>query len=75
MEVIPLSEARRNLTSLVSKLSDPRMEPVVISVRGKAKVAMLSVATLEELQEAKYRDQCHKIFDELDALNRSLAHK
>lgn len=75
MQTVPISKARRNLTSLVSKISDPKTDPVIISVRGKSKAAIISVAALEELQKAKYRNQCHKVFDELDALNRSLVNK
>ena len=75
MEAISLTEARRFLTAFVAKTSDPDSDPVIISVRGKPRAALISDEMLEELQKAKYREQCHKIFDELDALNKALVNK
>ena len=75
MEAVSLTEARRSLTTLIAKASDPNSDPVIISVRGKPRAALISVELLEKMQKAKYREQSHRIFDELDALNKALVNK
>ncbi len=75
IQTVPLSDARRHLTDLVAEVTQPDGKPVVISVRGRASVVLLSTEVYEDLLKSKYREEFKKIFDELDDLNKSLANK
>ena len=69
---IPLSEARRNLTDLITNVTQPDGQPVVITVRGKPCVALISAEAYEDYLKEKHREDFKEIFDELDDLNKSL---
>lgn len=75
LQSVPLSEARRNLTELIAGVTKPDGQPVVISVRGKPAVVLLSVESYDDYLRTKYRDEFKEIFDELDDLNKSLVNK
>lgn len=75
LQSVPLSEARRNLTELIAGVTKPDGQPVVISVRGKPAVVLLSVESYDDYLKTKYRDEFKEIFDELDDLNKSLVNK
>lgn len=75
LQSVPLSEARRNLTDLIAGVSKPDGQPVVISVRGKPTVVLLSAESYDDYLKTKYRDEFKEIFDELDDLNKSLVNK
>lgn len=75
LQSVPLTEARRNLTDLVAGVTKPDGQPVVISVRGKPAVVLLSVESYDDYLQKKYRDEFKEIFDELDDLNKSLVNK
>lgn len=75
LQSVPLSEARRNLTDLIAGVSKPDGQPVVISVRGKPAVVLLSAESYDDYLKTKYRDEFKEIFDELDDLNKSLVNK
>lgn len=75
LQSVPLSEARRNLTDLIAGVTKPDGQPVVISVRGKPAVVLLSVESYDDYLKTKYRDEFKEIFDELDDLNKSLVNK
>ena len=72
---IPLSEARQNLTHIVATVTSKGGEPVLISVRGKPTVAIISAEEYQDYLKAKYREEFRSIFDELDELNKSLVNK
>lgn len=48
--IISVSEARENLTSLVAKV-DKTMDRVIITVNGKAKATLISSEELDSLEE------------------------
>lgn len=75
IQTIPLSDARRNLTELIADVTQPNGKPVVISVRGKPTVALISAESYEDYLKKKYREEFQEIFDELDDLNKSLVNK
>lgn len=75
LQSVPLSEARRNLTDLIAGVTKPDGQPVVISVRGKPAVVLLSAESYDDYLKKKYRDEFKEIFDELDDLNKSLVNK
>lgn len=75
LQSVPLSEARRNLTELIAGVTKPDGQPVVISVRGKPAVVLLSAESYDDYLKTKYRDEFKEIFDELDDLNKSLVNK
>lgn len=75
LQSVPLSEARRNLTELIAGVTKPDGQPVVISVRGKPAVVLLSAESYGDYLKKKYRDEFKEIFDELDDLNKSLVNK
>lgn len=75
LQSVPLSEACRNLTELIAGVTKPDGQPVVISVRGKPAVVLLSVESYDDYLKTKYRDEFKEIFDELDDLNKSLVNK
>lgn len=75
LQSVPLSEARRNLTELIAGVTKPDGRPVVISVRGKPAVVLLSAESYDDYLKKKYRDEFKEIFDELDDLNKSLVNK
>lgn len=75
LQSVPLSEARRNLTELIAGVTKPDGQPVVISVRGKPAVVLLSAESYDVYLKKKYRDEFKEIFDELDDLNKSLVNK
>lgn len=75
LQTVPLSEARRNLTELIAGVTKPDGQPVVISVRGKPAVVLLSAEAYGDYLKKKYRDEFKEIFDELDDLNKSLVNK
>ena len=75
LQSVPLSEARRNLTELIAGVTKPDGQPVVISVRGKPTVVLLSAESYDDYLKKKYRDEFKEIFDELDDLNKSLVNK
>lgn len=72
---VPLSDARRNLTDLIANVTQTDGQPVMISVRGKPTVALISADTYEDYLKKKYREEFKEIFDELDDLNKSLVNK
>lgn len=75
LQSVPFSEARRNLTDLIAGVTKPDGQPVVISVRGKPAVVLLSAESYDDYLKKKYRDEFKEIFDELDDLNKSLVNK
>ena len=75
IQTVPLSDARRNLTELIAGVTAPDGQPVVISVRGKPTVAVISAESYEDYLRKQYRDEFKEIFDELDDLNKSLVNK
>lgn len=75
LQSVPLSDARRNLTELIAGVTKPDGQPVVISVRGKPAVVLLSAESYDDYLKTKYRDEFKEIFDELDDLNKSLVSK
>lgn len=75
LQSVPLSEARRNLTDLIAGVTKPDGQPVVVSVRGKPAVVLLSAESYDDYLKKKYRDEFKEIFDELDDLNKSLVNK
>ena len=72
---VPLSDARRNLTDLIANVTQTDGQPVMISVRGKPTVVLISADTYEDYLKKKYREEFKEIFDELDDLNKSLVNK
>lgn len=52
-QTVPLSEARRNLTDLIADVTNADGQPVVISIRGKPSVALISVEDYEDFLKKK----------------------
>ena len=72
---VSLSEARKNLSQLVSNLSKPNADAISISVRGRGTAMLISQTAYEELLEDKYRAEFNSVFDELDEFNKAMRNK
>lgn len=72
---LPLEEVRDRFTECVADVTAPESEPLLVTVDGKPVAALISIDEYEELLRAKYREEFHAIFDELDDVNRELVDK
>ena len=72
---VPLSEARKNLSQLVTNVSKPNADPISISVRGRGTAMLISRTANEELLEDKYRSEFNAVFEELDEFNKAMRNK
>ena len=72
---VSLSEARKNLSQLVSNVSKPNADPISISVRGRGAAMLISQTAYEKLLEDKYRSEFNAVFDELDEFNKAMRNK
>ena len=72
---VSLSEARQNLSQLVSNVSKQESAPVSITVRGHNVAVLLSQTDYDELLKAKYKAEFQSVFDELDDFNKAMLNK
>lgn len=72
---LPLEAFRDRFTECVADVTVPESEPLLVTVDGKPVAALISIDEYEELLRAKYREEFHAIFDELDDVNRELVDK
>ena len=72
---VSLSEARQNLSQLVSNVSKQENASVSITVRGHNVAVLLSQTDYDELLKAKYKAEFQSVFDELDDFNKAMLNK
>lgn len=72
---LPLEELRDRFAACVADVTAPEGEPLLVTVDGKPVAALISVDEYEELLRAKFREEFHAIFDELDDVNKELLDK
>ena len=72
---LSLEQVRDRFTECVADVTAPEGEPLLVTVDGKPVAVLISVDEYEELLRAKFREEFHAIFDELDDVNRELVDK
>jgi prevent-host-death family protein len=73
MESISISEARKNLASIVDSLSGQSGKPIGISVRGKEIAVVISRQEYEQLRRTQLEREFDSLFEDFAELNRELA--
>ncbi len=73
MEVLSISEARKNLSSLVQKLDTSESSPIYINVRGKDAAVLLSTKEYDRLRFQVLDQEISSIFHDFDDLNKALS--
>ncbi len=73
MEILSISEARKNLSSIVSSLADKTTPPVCIQVRGHDAAVLLSTQEYEQMRKDLLEKEFDEFFEEFAELNRELA--
>ena len=72
---LPLEAFRDRFAECVADVTAPESEPLLVAVNGKPLAALVSLEEFEELLRAKYLEEFHAIFDELDEVNKELLDK
>lgn len=73
MPSLSLSEARKNLSSIIHSVSAPNSSPIEINVRGKSMAVILSQAEYQRMKNALLDKEIDAIFDDFDELNKGLS--
>ena len=75
METLTISNARKNLSSIVQALSENKREAVKIDVRGKATAVIISNEEYERMQQQILDREIDLIFTEFHDVNEALTSK
>lgn len=75
METLTISNARKNLSSIVQALSENKREAVKIDVRGKATAVIISNEEYERMQQQILDREIDLIFTEFHDINVALTSK
>ena len=75
METLNISDARKNLSSIVQALSENKRDAVKIDVRGKATAVIISNEEYERMQQQILDREIDLIFTEFHDINEALTSK
>ena len=75
METLNISDARKNLSSIVQALSENKRDAVKIDVRGKATAVIISNEEYERMQQQILDREIDLIFTEFHDVNEALTSK
>ena len=75
METLNISDARKNLSSIVQALSENKRYAVKIDVRGKATAVIISNEEYERMQQQILDREIDLIFTEFHDVNEALTSK
>lgn len=75
METLNISDARKNLSSIVHALSENKRDAVKIDVRGKATAVIISNEEYERMQQQILDREIDLIFTEFHDVNEALTSK
>lgn len=75
METLTISNARKNLSSIVQALSENKRDAVKIDVRGKATAVIISNEEYERMQQQILDREIDLIFTEFHDINVALTSK
>ena len=75
MQQLSITETRKNLTSLVHRLSTSESEPVGIEVRGKKAAVILSNKEYERMKRQILDQEIDSIFQDFHEANVALANR
>ena len=75
METLNISDARKNLSSIVQALSENKRDAVKIDVRGKATAVIISNEEYERMQQQILDHEIDLIFAEFHDINEALTSK
>lgn len=75
METLNISDARKNLSSIVQALSENKRDAVKIDVRGKTTAVIISNEEYERMQQQILDREIDLIFTEFHDVNEALTSK
>ncbi|WP_297611392.1 type II toxin-antitoxin system Phd/YefM family antitoxin [uncultured Sutterella sp.] len=75
MESLSISDARKNLSSIIQALNSDNPEPVRINVRGKTVAVLLSSEEYERMRRQILDQEIDAIFNEFHDANAALTSK
>lgn len=75
LQTLPLSDFRKNCSSLIGSIRQNSEQAVGISLRGEQVAVLISQKEFEEYRKYKIREEFRSIFDELDDFNRAMVNK
>ena len=75
MDSLSISDARKNLSSIIQALNSDKAEPVRINVRGKTVAVLLSSEEYERMRRQILDQEIDAIFSEFHDANAALTSK
>ena len=71
-KIVTATEAKNRLGSLMSEVLESN-EPIIIELRGRPKIAMITKERLEEVEQIERRQRHERALAALDELNAEIA--